>query len=315
MNRAQLVDRISGCYIPIPTLFHDDTLDLNLGGMREHVRFLVAGGARRGASAILVGGGAGEFHTMSVDERLQCAEAVVEAAEGKVDVILGVQTTRQRDLKALAQGAEKIGCVAVQASAPFYEVPTDDDVIEWLRTISDHAEVGVVFYATPWTGYHTSLEMIGRLTEAPGVIAIKWYAPQRNIFEKALRDYAAKVMFIDNSLEYLFAHMMGARGINLHASNYWPQWGQQFWKMLEGQQYAEAQQEMTRVVQPYYDLCEEVARFTGGEGHLDKLCLEYVGLQGGRCRPPTRDIRPKFAEKVFAMASAAGVPRLKKSAG
>ena len=307
---ASLVSRISGCYIPIPTLFHDGTLELNLSGMRRHMEFLVAGGARDGQAVILVGGGAGEFHTMSVDERLRCAAAVVEAAAGRVGVVLGVQTTRQADLIALAQGAEKLGCVAVQASAPYYEVPTDDDVAEWLKAITDHARTNIVFYATPWTGFHTSLEMVARLADTPGVVAIKWYSPDRHVFEKAMRDYSSKIMFIDNSLQYIFSHAMGARGINLHASNYWPQWGQQFWQMLESRKYAEAQQEMTRVVQPYYDLGVEVARFTGGEGHLDKLCLEYVGLEGGRCRPPTRDIRAAFREKVFAMAREIGVPRL-----
>ncbi len=312
MNKAQLAQKISGCYIPIPTIFHEGSFDLNLPAMKKHMQFLVDGGAREGKSAILVGGGAGEFHTMNVEERLQIAAAAVEAAAGKVPVILGVQTTNQRDLIALAKGAEKTGCVAVQASAPFYEVPTEDDVVEWLKVIADNSKVGIVFYATPWTGFHTSLNLIGRLIEAPNVIAVKWFAPHRHVFELAMRKYAQQIMFIDNSLQYLFAHMLGARGINLHASNYWPQWGQKFWEMMEAGQYAEAQREQTRVVQPYYDLCTEVAAYTGGEGHLDKLCLEYVGLEGGRCRPPTRDIRPLYGEKVRQMAAAIGVPKLAK---
>lgn len=310
MQKSDLARRISGCYIPIPTIFRDGDLELNLPGMKKHVQFLVAGGAKEGQSAILVGGGAGEFHTMNVEERLRIAEAAVEAADGKVPVILGVQTTNQRDLIALAKGAERAGCVAVQASAPFYEIPTEDDVMEWLKTISDHSSVGIVFYATPWTGFHTSLNLIPRLIDAPNVVAIKWFSPQRAVFERAMRDYSKKIMFIDNSLQYIFSHMLGARGINLHVSNYWPQWGQKFWAAMEAGQYAEAQKDQTRVVHPYYDLCEEIAKFTGGEGHIDKLCLEYIGLEGGRCRPPTRDIRPLFGEKVFAMAKACGVPKI-----
>ena len=257
-----------------------------------------------------MGGGAGEFHTLNVEERLRCAEAVVEAADGKVGVILGVQTTNQRDLIALARGADKLGCLAVQASAPFYEVPTEDDVAEWLKTIADNSDVGIVFYATPWTGFQSPLRFIERLVSAPNLVAIKWYAPDRGIFERAMRDYSSQIMFIDNSLQYLFSHMMGARAINLHVSNYWPQWGQRFWEQLEAGQYAEAQREMTRVVQPFYDLGAEVGKFTGGEGHLDKICLEYVGLEGGRCRPPTRDIRALFGEKVRKMAAECGVPRI-----
>jgi len=312
MNKPELARRISGCYIPIPTLFRDGDLELNLPAMQRHIQFLVERGARTGQSAILVGGGAGEFHTLNVTERLQIAEAAVEAARGQVAIILGVQTTNYRDLIALARGAEKAGCVAVQASAPFYEIPTEADVLEWLRCISDHSDVGIVFYATPWTGYRTSLGFIEKLIAAPNVVAVKWYSPERHVFERAMRDYARDLMFIDNSLQYVFSHLLGARGINLHVSNYWPEWGQQFWNMLEAGQYAQAQGEMTRVVQPFYDLSMDIAEFTGGEGHIDKLCLEYVGLEGGRCRPPTRDIRPLFSEAVWKMAADCGVPRIAK---
>ncbi|MBL8849958.1 MAG: dihydrodipicolinate synthase family protein [Planctomycetaceae bacterium] len=312
MNKSQHAQRMTGCYIPIPTLFRDSDLELNLPGMQKHIQFLVERGAREGQAVILVGGGAGEFHTLSVAERLQIAEAAVEAAAGKVGIVLGVQTTSQRDLVAMAKGAEKAGCIGVQASAPFYEIPTEDDVIEWLKSISDNSGVGITFYATPWTGFHTSLKFVERLIDAPHVVAIKWYSPDRSVFERAMRDYSRKIMFIDNSLQYLFAHMLGARAINLHASNYWPEWGQKFWNMLEAKQYAEAQQEMTKVVMPYYDLCIDIAKYTGGEGHIDKICMEYAGLEGGRCRPPTRDIREKFGDKVRQMAAACGVPQIKR---
>lgn len=310
MNKAQLARRIAGCYVPIPTLFRDDDLEINLPGMQKHVRFLVERGVREGQSVILVGGGAGEFHTMNVHERLRIAETAVAAADGQVGIVLGVQTTSQRDLITLVKGADKLGCIAVQASAPYYEVPTDDDVIEWLTAISDNSGVGIVFYATPWTGFHTSLKFIERLIEAPHVIGIKWYSPDRSVFERAMRDYAEQIMFIDNSLSFVFAHSLGARGINLHTSNYWPEWGQQFWNLLEDRKYAEAQREMTRVVMPYYDLCGEIVKFTGGEGHIDKLCMEYIGLEGGRCRPPTRDIRRQYGDAVRQMAAVCGVPRI-----
>jgi 4-hydroxy-tetrahydrodipicolinate synthase len=310
MSTPELARRIRGCYVPIPTLFRDTDLELNLPGMQRHIRFLVDGGVREGQSVILVGGGAGEFGSLGVDERLRCAEAVVEAADGKVGVIMGVQTTSQRDLITMVKAAEKFGCLAVQASAPFYEVPTEDDVVEWLATIADHSSVAVVFYATPWTGFHTSLAMVERLVQTPNVVALKWYSPNQHVFERAMRDYSGQIMFLDNSLQFVLAHMLGAGGVNMHVSNFWPQWGQRLWDMLEAGQYAEAQRAMTRVVQPYYDLGADVVHFTGGEGHIDKLCLEYVGLEGGRCRPPTRDIRPRFGERVRKMLGDCGVPRI-----
>jgi dihydrodipicolinate synthase/N-acetylneuraminate lyase len=309
MDKASLAKRIAGCYIPIPTLFREADLELNLPGMQRHVRFLLEGGVREGNGVILVSGGAGEFSAMSVEERLRCAEAVVEAADGKVGVILGAQTTNQREAVALARGAQRLGCIAVQAAPPFYHPHTEDDVIEWLRTIADAADVGIVFYTTYWTGFKTSVEFLGRLAEAPGVVAIKWASPVRHTFERGLREYADKVLFIDNQLDFVLSHMLGARGINLHPSNYWPQFGVKLWSLLQSRQYEEAQGEMTRVVSPYYDLCWEIAEYTGGEGHLDKLCMELIGLDGGRCRPPTRDIRGQFRQRVAQMLRDCGVPR------
>jgi dihydrodipicolinate synthase/N-acetylneuraminate lyase len=140
------------------------------------------------------------------------------------------------------------------------------------------------------------------------VVAIKWAAPNYRDFERALRLFAGRLAFIDNQLQFVLSHMLGGHGINLHPSNYWPAWGVRLWSQLEAGQYREAQDEMTRVVSPYYDLAHEIAEFTGGEGHLDKLCLELVGLDGGRCRPPTRDIRPAYREKVRQMLRQCRVP-------
>jgi hypothetical protein len=46
---SRLARRIEGCYIPIPTLFGDGDLDLNLPGMKHHVRFLLDGGVCEGS--------------------------------------------------------------------------------------------------------------------------------------------------------------------------------------------------------------------------------------------------------------------------
>lgn len=308
MDRTQLARRISGCYIPIPTLFRDGDLELNLPGMQRHVKFLLDGGIREGNSVLLVAGGAGEFCSLSLEERLRCAEAAVEAAAGKVGVILGAQTTNQKELVALARGAERLGCLAVQAAPPFYHPPTEDDVLEWLRAISDAADVGIVFYTTYWTGFRSSKDFLGRLADLPGMVAVKWAAPHHHLFEQGLRLFADKLLFIDNQLNFVFSHILGARGINLHPSNYWPQWGLRLWEHLQAGRYAEAQAEMTKVSSPYYDLAWEICEFTGGEGHLDKLCMELIGLDGGRCRPPTRDIRDRYRDRVRQMLRRCEVP-------
>jgi dihydrodipicolinate synthase/N-acetylneuraminate lyase len=309
MDRRAVWPKITGCYIPIPTLFHDADLELNLPGMRRHVRFLIDQGVREGNGVILVGGGAGEFSSLLVEERLKMAEAVIDEASGRVGVIVGVQATSQRDALALCRGAERLGAVGVQAAPPFYHPHTDDDVFEWIAAMAQAApRVGIVFYTTYWTGFRTSLEFIGRLETIPQVVSIKWASPHYYEFERVVRTFAKRLLFIDNQLLFGVSHMLGGRALNLHPSNYWPAWGVRLWQLLEGGEYRQAQEEMSRVVAPYYDLCGPIGEFTGGEGHLDKLCMELIGLEGGRCRPPIRDIRPLFRERVRTMLKTCGVP-------
>ena len=252
-------------------------------------------------------GGAGDFTTLSVEERLRVAETVLEEAGGKVGVILGAQSTNLREVIALAHGAARLGVSALQVSPPFYHPHTDEDVYEFLAAVAEAADVGLVLYTTFWLG-KISLDLIGRLVELPGMVGIKWAAANTHEYQKGLELFSKKICMIDNQLLFVLAHMLGARGVNTHPGNYWPQWSVRFWELLEAGKYREAQEESLRVVTPYYDLSCEVEKFTGGEGHLDKLCMELVGLDSSRSRLPMRDIRPVFRARAHQMLLRCGVP-------
>jgi dihydrodipicolinate synthase/N-acetylneuraminate lyase len=308
LNREDARARLSGCLIAVPTLFRDDDLELNLPAMRRHIRFLLEGGVRQGNAVLLVCGGAGDFTTLSVEERLRIAEAVLDEACGKVGVMLGAQSTNLREITALARGAARLGVVALQVAPPFYHVHTDDDVCEFLDAIGQSADVGLVFYTTYWVS-KISLDLIARVIEIPNVVGLKWAVPNTHEYMKGLQLFAKKVCVIDNQLLFVLAHMLGAAGVNTHPGNYWPEWSVRFWGLLEAGKYREAQDESLRVVTPYYDLSYEIEKYTGGEGHLDKLCLELVGLDSSRGRLPMRDIRPAYREKVRQMLRRCGVPR------
>ena len=65
---------------------------------------------------------------------------------------------------------------------------------------------------------------------------------------------------------------------------------------------------MMRVLAPFMTLWKEMENETSGDGYLDKLCLEIVGLGSSRCRPPTRDLREKFRGRARQMLIATGDP-------
>jgi len=312
MKRRDVTSQLTGIYVPLPTLFVDPDLEVNLAGMRRHVRFLIDAGIRTGNGALLAGGGAGEFSTLSTDERLRIAETVIAEAAGQVGVVVGVQHTDPREIVTLCREAKRLGAVAVQIAPPFYEVPTSDDVYDFLSGVAAAVDIPQVLYTTYWTGFRLTFDLLERLLEIPQLAAIKLASPNGSEFDEFLRRFAARICFIDNQLEFVKSHMLGARAVNLHPANWHPTWALKFWDLLETRQYFEAQQEMTRVVGACYDLYAEIGKYTGGEGHLDKMCLELIGFDSSRCRPPVRDVRHLFREQARQMLLATGVTDVKE---
>jgi dihydrodipicolinate synthase/N-acetylneuraminate lyase len=293
-------------------MFRDDDLAVNIPAIRKHVRFLIDGGITTGTGVLLAGGAAGDFSTMTFDERVQVAEAVVEEAKGRVPVVMGGQTTSTLELVRLVRAAEKIGAEYVQVSPPFYFAHTEEDFYEYVLAAANAADVGLIIYNTFWTSYGVSSEVVERLTQLPNVVGLKWSMPDKGNmeFEQVISKYADQFSIIDNQMRFVVSHMLGARGIEVHVANYWPAWGVRMWNLLESQQYIEAQKELVQVAMPFMALWVEMEQYTSGDGYLDKLCMELIGIGSSRCRPPTRDVREKYGEKAREMLIKSGVPGL-----
>lgn len=305
--------RLQGCYVTVPTLFRDDAdLSVDLDAMRRHVRFLIDGGITAGNGVLLACGAAGDFSTMTFDERVAVTAAVADEAAGRVPVVMGGQTTSTIELVELARAAADVGAEFMQVSPPFYFAHTDDDFHEHVAAAAAASGVGLVVYNTHWTSLDISAALIDRLAELETVVGLKWSMPDTGFmeFEGIVSECSDRFCIIDNQLRFPTSHMLGARGIEVHICNFWPQWGVRMWELLNRRLYEEAQQQLVEVVLPFMRLWSEIEGYTSGDGHLDKLCMELVGLPSSRSRPPTRDIRDLYRDRAREMLAAIGAPLL-----
>lgn len=304
---------LGGCYITIPTMFEDPNLDLDLPAIRRHVGFLTGRGINAENGVLLAGGAAGDFSTLSFDERLQVTETVIAAAGGKVPVAMGAQTTNTRELISLAKAAERLGAQFIQVSCPYYFNHTEGDFEEYVIAAAEAADIAIIIYNTFWTSSGVSLGMIDKLADIPNVVGLKWATPRTDAmeFEDVVSHFAGRLCIIDNNLLFSSSHMMGARAFEVHLCNYWPEWGIKLLDDLETGNYAEVQRAMVEEAMPFYKLWTEIENdYTSGDGYLDKLCMELVGLDSSRCRPPTRDIRGLYREQARQMLIQTGVPNV-----
>jgi len=305
---AEARRRYGGCYVTVPTPFRDDDLSVDFAALRSHVNFLIEGGVVTGNGMLLAGGAAGDFSTMTFDERVEVARTVVQEARGRISVAMGAQTTSTLELTRLAKAAQAVGADLIQVSPPFYFAHTSEDFYEYALAAARAADVGLIIYNTFWTSQHVSHALLDRLADIDNVVALKWSAPDMGNmeFEQTITRYANRFMIIDNQMRFVVSHMLGASAIEVHICNYRPAWGVRLWQLLEAGEYFAAQRELVEVAMPFMELWQEMETWTSGDGYLDKLCMELVGLGSSRCRPPTRDVRDHFREKALDMLRRTG---------
>jgi len=158
-----------------------------------------------------------------------------------------------------------------------------------------------------------SFATVEKLVEIPGVVGLKWATPRTDAmeFEDVVAHFAPRVAIIDNHLMFAVSHALGARAFEVHLCNYWPEWGLALLANLAREDYGAVQRALVGQAMPFYKLWVEIEQtYTSGDGYLDKLCMELVGLGSSRCRPPTRDIRELYRERARSMLIETGAPRV-----
>ena len=315
MDFERAKKRLEGCYITVPTMFRDSDLELDLAATRRNVRFLLDNGITDRYGTLLAGGAAGDFSAMTFDERLRVAEAVVSESGGRLPVAVGAQTTSTLELKRLAKAAAELGAEFIQVSCPFYFTHTEEDFFEYVAAAAGAADIGIIIYNTFWTSAAVSFKTIERLCEIPNVVGLKWATPRTDAmeFEDVVSHFSGRLTIIDNHLLFAMSQMLGARAFEVHLANYWPEWGIRLIDNLNAGRHVDVQRALVREAMPFYKLWVEIEKtYTSGDGYLDKLCMELVGLDSSRCRPPTRDIRDKYRERCRQMLIQTGVPRVRR---
>jgi dihydrodipicolinate synthase/N-acetylneuraminate lyase len=105
---------------------------------------------------------------------------------------------------------------------------------------------------------------------------------------------------------------LNARAFEVHMCNFWPEWGAKLINEVENKNFEEIARMMVEEAMPFYKLWVEIeTNYTSGDGYLDKLCMELVGLPSSRCRPPTRDMREKYRQRALDYMKKINVPHLK----
>jgi dihydrodipicolinate synthase/N-acetylneuraminate lyase len=299
---------LCGPLVAVATPFRDD-FSLDLPGLVANIEAMIDRGIRTGDGALLVGGAAGEFPTLSNLERRDVMRASVAAAAGRVPVMTSIQDTDTREIIDLVRFAANAGIAGVQLGATYYYPSTEADLLRLVEQVGRVSEIPLMVYSTWWEGGVTmGPALLLRLAEIEHVEALKWSAPDFDGFTAGLAAIADRLVVIDNQAMHVWGHLLGARGFVTHVGNFWPEYAVELWRELERGDYPAATRRLASFKWAWGDFAGRVAATSGGEGPFIKAALDVVGLHGGPPRPPSARVGGALLDELRHLFHATGVP-------
>ena len=194
----------------------DEAGELNVDAAVALAKWLV----EQGNEGLVVCGTTGESPTLSIDEKLQLFEAVVDAVT--VPVVAGTTGSNTLHDIGLTEEAGRLGVAGILGVCPYYNRPSQAGIEMHFRAIAGSTDLPVVLYDIPGrTGRKIASDTIVRLaTDVPNIVALKDAAgnPGASAAVKAKAPDDFEIYSGDDSLTLplLAVGAVGAIGVATH---------------------------------------------------------------------------------------------------
>ena len=134
-----------GIICPILTPF-DVKGEIDFKSLEKLIQFLIS----QDVTCLMVGGTTGEGPLLSVEERKELAEAVLQYANGGARIIVHVSCLSTKESIELTNHAQRIGVDGISAITPFFFSYSDEEVFHFYEAISKTApETPISLYCFP----------------------------------------------------------------------------------------------------------------------------------------------------------------------
>jgi len=309
MDTDQVKQQLRGPMIPVITNFNAD-LTIDTAAIRQNVDYLIEHGIVTGQGVLLAVGAGGDFNMLTPDERKLAALTIVEAADGRVPVVVGAQDTNVNVMLDMARYAEDIGAYGIQISTPYYYRPSDDDALRVYRAVHGATStIAIMAYNTFWHDYDFPFPVLDELCELERLVALKWARPNNGApYMRGLARYADRLAVVDNGGMAVMNHMLGGTGYITHLATIWPECDLGIWQQLEAGDYRAAQDRIMATIWPWRDFRRKMARRTSGEAPPVRAGLELVGRPGGPSRLPSRSLNAEERNELRSLLQQIGAP-------
>jgi 4-hydroxy-tetrahydrodipicolinate synthase len=144
----------------------------------EELRRLVGFHAENHSTGVLLMGSTGEAIMLTSEERKKIIDTVIDEANGKVPVMVGVAAMTTKQTIVNAEYAKEAGADAGLIVQPPYIKPKQSSLYHYFKDVADVVELPLVIYNNPERcGVNVEPETIARLSQHGNIVAIKEAGP------------------------------------------------------------------------------------------------------------------------------------------
>lgn len=270
-----------GCYTVAVTPFTQNGSDVCKQSLKNFLDWQMA----CDVPGVIVLGTTGEFLTVSEEERRVLVETAVEHVNGRMHVLVGTMNAYTPVAVRYSREAESMGADGLMVVPPYYYTPTDDEIFEYYRAISEAVSIPIMLYNNPYTS-HTdmSASLVARLTKAFHNI---------RYLKEASMDVGRVFDIVESTdgLMNVFAgerpvesFLLGAVGYVNPFGNYIPYPTTRMWDLLDAGKLDEAK----HIQQVTHQINDIIVEGHPRYGHqcYSKALAAAAGYPMGDCRPP-----------------------------
>ena len=256
----------------------------------------------KGVNGLYVGGSSGECIYLSIEERKQILECVMEETGGEITIIAHVACNNTADSMELARHAEALGVDAIAAIPPIYFKLPEHSIAKYWNDISSAApNTDFIIYNIPQlAGVSLTPSLLKEMLKNPKVIGLKNSSmPTMDIQVFKLIGGDNFVVFNGPDEQLAAGITMGAVGGIGGTYGVMPELYLKIFNLTN-----EGKIEKARTLQAYaneiiIDLCSLKANMYAVIKEIIRL---RDGLDLGGVRAPLSNISPEDSEKIKAFA-------------
>lgn len=186
-----------------------------------------------GVPGVIILGTTGEFLTVTEEERRRYVEMTVKHCAGRCQVMVGTMNAHTPNAVRFSREAEALGADGLMIAPPYYYTPTEDEIFNYYKLISEAVTIPIMLYNNPVT---TNVKMrpalVARMTRAFGNV--------RYIKEASLDvGYVYDIVELTDGVMNVFAgerivesFLLGAVGYVNPYGNYIPHASTRIWDYL-----------------------------------------------------------------------------------